>query len=291
MERFNRAEQDVGYIVAMEHVNIRVSDPRVTTIFYAEGLGLTRDPYMNVTDNNMWMNAGRNQFHLPTNAKPQVVRGTIGLVVPSLADLRQRLERVAPKLASTKFSWRDEGDNVLATCPYGNRIRAHEAGSAFKSMTLGIPYVDFAIPRGAAEGIARFYRDVLKNPAWVEKSESGAVARTRIGINQHLLFSETDDVIAVYDGHHIAIYVGNFFEAYSWLAERGLVTEETDPYQYRFQALVDPRTERELFQLEHEVRSFTHPMFQRQWSLVNRNPERDRSAYVAGRDAYYPGHK
>ena len=35
-------------------------------LFYVVGLGCTRDPYLNVGLNNMWVNVGEQQFHLPT---------------------------------------------------------------------------------------------------------------------------------------------------------------------------------------------------------------------------------
>ena len=71
------------------------------------------------------------------------------------------------------------------------------------------------------------------------------------------------------------------------LAERGYVSEESDPYQFRFAILADPRSGRELFHLEHEVRSLTHPMFPRQYRLANRNPEqRMATGYVPGHDAF-----
>ena len=53
-------------------------------------------------------------------------------------------------------------------------------------------------------------------------------------------FAETDAPIADYDGHHIAVYVSNFSGPHAWLNEQGLITEESDAHQYRFQAIVDP---------------------------------------------------
>ena len=71
-----------------------------------------------------------------------------------------------------------------------------------------------------------------------------------------------------------------------WLAERGLVTEESGEHQYRFVAIVDPDTRAPLFEIEHEVRSFTHPMAFR--PLVNRNPAQRQRTYARGRDAFTP---
>ena len=87
---FDRAAEDAGNILSLEHCNIRIPEQRPAILFFIEGLGLTRDPYMHVTDANMWVNAGRNQFHLPTNVRPQVFRGEIAVVVPHLDLVRAR---------------------------------------------------------------------------------------------------------------------------------------------------------------------------------------------------------
>lgn len=50
--------EDVGNIVSMEHVNLSVPDQGLATLFYVVGLGLTRDPYMQVGLENMWINVG-----------------------------------------------------------------------------------------------------------------------------------------------------------------------------------------------------------------------------------------
>src|SRR5919198_638966 len=88
-KKFDRGSQDVGNILALEHVNVRIPDQGVATLFYVVGLGLTRDPYLMVGVDNMWVNAGQQQFHLPT-ARPQVLRGCVGLVVPDPEALTAR---------------------------------------------------------------------------------------------------------------------------------------------------------------------------------------------------------
>src|SRR5215468_4768870 len=79
-QTFNRAAEDLGNSIHLEHVNVQVPDQRLATLFYVAGLGLTRDPYLMVSDSNMWVNVGRSQFHLPTGAA-QVLRGHTGLVI------------------------------------------------------------------------------------------------------------------------------------------------------------------------------------------------------------------
>src|ERR671929_914734 len=97
-QRFDRSSEDLGNLVGLEHVNVRVPDQRLAGLFYVVGMGLTRDPYMNVADTNMWINVGRSQFHLPTG-QPMVLRGTTGLVISDREALLSRLESVRPALA------------------------------------------------------------------------------------------------------------------------------------------------------------------------------------------------
>src|SRR2546421_173346 len=98
---FDRAAEDLGNSIHFEHVNVTIPDQRLATLFYAAGLGLTRDPYLMPSDNNMWINVGRSQFHLPTG-EPQVLRGHTGLVISGRAALLSRLASVRKKLADTE---------------------------------------------------------------------------------------------------------------------------------------------------------------------------------------------
>ena len=66
------AEEDVGNIVSLEHINVQVPDQSLAILFYVVGLGFTRDPYLTVGLGNMWINVGEQQFHLPTR-KAQVI--------------------------------------------------------------------------------------------------------------------------------------------------------------------------------------------------------------------------
>jgi len=285
-ETYDRTTQDVGNIVALEHVNVRVPDQQLATLFYVVGLGLTRDPYLMTALDNMWINIGQQQFHLPTG-QPQVVRGHVGLVIPDVDELPGRLAAVKPRLAGTAFDYAVEDKHIRVVSPWGNAIRCYPPGPAFGDMTLGMPYVEFSVPPAAADGIARFYRAALGATAVVVRNGAGAAARVTVGPRQELIFRETTDAIPAYDSHHIQIYIANFSDPHRWLAERGLVTEESSWYQYRFQDLVDPETGRVLFTIEHEVRSLLSPLYLR--PLVNRNPAQRQPTYQRGRDAFVPG--
>jgi hypothetical protein len=97
---FDRAAEDLGNAIHLEHVNVTIPDQRLASLFYGAGLGLTRDPYLQVMDDNMWMNAGRSQFHLPTGPA-QVLRGKTGIVIEVREALLKRLAAMKPKLADT----------------------------------------------------------------------------------------------------------------------------------------------------------------------------------------------
>lgn len=290
MSDYDRSTQDVGNIVLLEHFNVVHDDQRLATLFYVVGLGGTRDPYLFPGLTNMWVNFGRTQVHLPSRGerpKPEVLRGTAGFVVPDLEALKARLEfagqemrRVVPE-RETKFSWRDRGAWVEATCPWGNRIRCHAPGPEWGRTELGLVYVDFDVPPETAEGIARFYYEVFRAPA----SSAQGRCTVRIGPHQKLYFTETEAPQREYDGHHIQIYIADFSGPYAWLRRNGLVTMETDESEWRFQWIVDPRSpQKKLFRIEHEVRSLRHRLYNR--PLVNRNHALTNMNYVHGHDAF-----
>jgi len=278
-------EEDVGNIVLLEHVNVQISDQALATLFYVVGLGLTRDPYLNVGLNNMWVNAGEQQLHLPTRA-PQIIDGHIGLVVPDLGALEKRLAIVQEGLKGTGFTWHRNNETVIATCPWGNEFRCYEAGHRFGDMSLGIPYVEFWVKRGAAGAIVNFYEHLFGANAILENDDGAVVGRIKLGRHQLLIFRETEKPLRPYDGHHIAVYVSNFSRPYGLLNERGLISEDVRNHQFRFKDIVDLDSGATVFALEHEVRSLHHPMFGR--FFVNRNPMQSQRGYRRGRDAEIP---
>ena len=277
-------EEDVGNIVLLEHVNLQHPNQPMAILFYVVGLGLTRDPYISVGLQNMWANAGEQQFHLPTRAA-QVIPGHIGLVIPDLESLKGRLKGIEEQLKGSCFSWSAEADHVAVTCPWGNRFRCYAPGK-FGDMLLGIPYVEFDVRQGAAAGIARFYQQVMRAPSTLGADNGAHLARVAIGRGQWLCFRETAREIPPYDGHHIAVYIANFSGPYGFLKERNLLMEDVRNHQFRFKEVVDPQSGKKLFEVEHEVRSLRHPMYQRHF--VNRNPEQIQRNYKRGRDALIP---
>ena len=269
---FNRTTQDIGNIVEFGHVNIRVPDQQLAIIFYVMGLGLTRDPYLRVGVDNAWINVGTCQFHVPTGPA-QVLRGVVGLVLPDLDALVARLSSVAPRLKGTQFAFVRTADCMEVTCPWGNRLRIHAPDSTrFGAMRLGMPYVEIDTAPGTAVGIARFYAEIFAAPARSGNDADGAFARVPTGLSESLEFRETSRALPAYDGHHVQIAVADFSGVHCRLLERGLVTEESNESQYRFQDITDLDTGAVLATIEHEVRSMRHPLYAR--PLVNRDGDK-----------------
>jgi hypothetical protein len=282
-QRYDRTAEDLGNIVNLGHLNLCIPDQIRGTSFYVSGLGMTRDPYMNTGTNNMWINIGVSQFHLPTG-KPEHFRGVTGLVVPDRGELLARLGRVKKELDGTDFAFRDGNDAVETVCPWGNRLRCHAPDKErFGPVALGIGYLEFDVRPGTAAGIVRFYREILGAQAELEANGTGPVAKVTVGAGQHFLFRETDAPEAPYDGHHVQVYLCDFSGPYQKLQERGLVFQESSQHQYRFKEIVDLDTGAVLFTIDHELRSMTHPLYGR--PLVNRNPGQSVQSYRPGRDA------
>src|SRR5438874_165450 len=125
-------------------------------------------------------------------------------------------------------------------------------------------------------------------PSSIVDCRGATAAKVRIGGQQlSFIFRETNDPIPAYDGHHVAIYIADFYAPYKKLMDRGLISMESHAYEWRFIKIVDPDTNELLFEIEHEVRSMTNPLYMR--PLVNRNAAQQQRTYQRGRDTFYPG--
>ncbi|MGH6673709.1 MAG: VOC family protein [Xanthobacteraceae bacterium] len=281
-KRYDRADEDLGNITNLGHVNVSIADQRLSTAYYVSALGLTRDPYLNTGTDNMWINVGMSQFHMPTG-EPQVLRGVTGLVIPDREALLARLAKARKELSGTRFAFRESNDCVETTCPWGNHINCHAPDrEGFGAIVLGMPYISWDVGPGTAPGIASFYREILGVRAEVVENGKGRCAHVQVGDRQFFVFRETDAPEKPYDGHHIQIYVADFSGPYRKLKERGLVFQESNQHQYRFKDIVDIDNGKVLFTVDHEVRSQTHPLFGR--PLINRNPSQDNQHYHPGHD-------
>jgi len=281
---FNRSEGDLGNIVALEHVNLAIPDQALATIFYAMGMGFTRDPYLMTGITNMWMNLGRNQFHLPTG-KPMVLRGNIVIVTPSRSALLERLASVQDLLKGTAFSVEEHADHVMVTCPWGNRLKCYEPAPEFGPISLGMPCIEMLVDHGSAKPIAHFYREIMSAKAVTGKDQAGVYARVSVGPSQALIYREADSTDKrPYDNHHLQIYIADFSGPYQRLKARNLVSLEDSVHQYRFKDVIDLESGKVLHHIEHEIRSLMHPLYAR--PLINRNAERNIQNFVPGQEAY-----
>ena len=283
-KQYDRAAEDLGNIVGIGHVNVCITDQHHGTDFYVTGLGYTRDPFLNTGSGNMWINVGMSQFHLPMGA-PDVLRGVVGLVSPDRAALLDRLAKVrkSKKLDGSKFDFRESNDCVETVCPWGNRIHVHTPdGERFGRLMLGMPYIRFDVRPGTADRIARFYREIFRTAAEVHKNGADPEARVQVGEKHYFYFREIDAPEQPYDKHHVQIYIADFSGPYRRLLDLGLITMESNQYEYRFKDIIDLDTREVLFTVEHETRSQTNPMYGR--PLINRNPAATNMDYKPGHD-------
>src|SRR5690606_23313618 len=136
--------------------------------------------------------------------------GTPGCVLSYLKALLNLLLTSAPRLDGTEFRFTDLSDFVEVTCPWGNRFRVHAPSPELGGFDLGMPYIELMVPTGTADGIARFYGEVIGAQARCEETRGARVAVVRVGRGQQLFFRETGDKIPAYDGHHIQLYLVDF---------------------------------------------------------------------------------
>ena len=208
---FDRSAQDIGNIVFLEHVNVKVPDQTIATAFYIAGLGLTRDPYLMVGLENMWINIGQQQFHLPTGA-PQVFPGP------------HRPRGARPRRAARR-GWRRSRSGSPApqfACSDGGQARPRRPARGaissaatpprpeFGDLTLGMAEVAVPVRPGAAAGIARFYEKVMARPPRSPATAAAPAARVQVGqLRQELVFRETpEDDPAVRRPPHRGVHHG-----------------------------------------------------------------------------------
>jgi hypothetical protein len=256
-------------VVFFEHVNLRVPDHRLATLYFVEGLGLTRDPYRMVGTRNMWVNVGHQQFHLPIG-EPTPLPGEVGVVVPDLDAVARDLRRVAPELRGTAFTCEREGAAIRTTTPWGHRVRLLPATGWPAGLPLGLAWVAFDVAPGTAAAIGVFYRDVLGCPVAPCGTEGEAACEVTVGPWQTFRFREQAGAGIVANTNHVAVYLTRYRGTYQALGARGLVMEPDAEEQFRFCDIVDPAEGGRVYRFEHELRSLYHPGYRR--PLVNRIP-------------------
>jgi hypothetical protein len=258
---------ELGNLVLFEHVNLRVPDHRLATLYFVEGLGLTRDPLRMVGTRNMWVNAGLQQFHLPIG-DPTPLPGEVGVVVPDLDAVEARLEAVARELKGTAFTLERAAGTLRTTTPWGHRVRVHARAAVPGWVPQALAYVEFWVPPGSAAGIGAFYQTVLGCPAEAVPIEGDPAVAVTVGPGQTFRFRERPDGAIVPNTNHVAVYLTRYRSIYAAITARDLVMEADADEQFRFQDIVDPATGARLYRFEHEMRSLHHRGYRR--PLVNR---------------------
>lgn len=132
--------------------------------------------------------------------------------------------RTAKQPVITNYLPQDIAEYTTAAKQYGLKQSSDQqtistSTPASSTDCKGISYVEFLVPRNTAAKISEFYNCVLDATTSVyhDPSTGENVAIVAFGSidvdtgrsSQSLLFRETDQDLPPYDGHHIALYVGN----------------------------------------------------------------------------------
>ena len=128
---------EIGGIAHLEHVNFEVNSHDMVSAFFMGGLGFTRDPIRMVSVYNMWVNVGKQQFHLPIgDAIP--FAGEVGVTVPKLKDSQRSLKRIASKLGGEASVESQKGRGSTFSCHFpGTRIDIRPAKPAVEAQLCG----------------------------------------------------------------------------------------------------------------------------------------------------------
>jgi hypothetical protein len=261
---------EVGGILHLDHVNFQVAEHDLATVFFINGLGLTRDPFRRADETNMGVNVGLQQFHLPRRGETSPFHGVIGLVVPELVAIRARLMRLdrLGKLTGTAYGAEFGDDVAEITSPFGVRLRLHAAGTVPFLRPLGITYAEVFVPPDTAAAIAGFYREVFGAIAGVETVDGAPTASVNAGPYQTLRFIERDLDSYDTDNFHVSFHVTHYNQVRERIAESGYMSGEGRGQVFFFDRIFDPDNGDTVFPLVNEVRSVYHPDFMR--PLANR---------------------
>lgn len=302
---------DRSTLTLLEHVNINVPDHKYIIQFYFGLLGCGVDPRkaINILEGSktVWANCGASQFHLPFGETAQVIPGQIGLRYDSLDALRDRLDDDSLKDCYASSEVLDNG-SIKIVDVYGNVFYCRQGTSPPSSLKQplvskkdtdefgdvalkygcdesecrGIDYVEINCPTGTAEKIALFYDSVLDATTSLVEHDGKNIAIIAFGdvnadgrASQSLLFRETNEPLPPYDGHHLAMYVGesrqDFEQAFQNADMAGIIwvnprfSDKASTLQgakqwkqFRFKDIVDMETGKTIMELEHEMRSIEH---------------------------------
>jgi len=293
---------DVSTLTLLEHINLNVPSHEYILPFYYKVLGCGMDPRKvanlkpGAPKKTLWANMGASQFHLPYGETAQSIPGHIGLRYASLDALEERLKAYPD--CYKKYTKEEGCLRVLDH--YGNEFACRAPPAIEKRRAqdyrqpvlkasdphydeyktidcLGLDYVEFRCPPGTAAKIALFYETIFDATISVYEDVC-IVALGHVDSNgradQSLIFRESD-VATPYDGHHIAMYVGetsaDYERAFAHALQAGIVwvnprfSDKTMDIegarqwnQFRLKDIIDVETGEVLMELEHEMRSIEH---------------------------------
>jgi aspartate/methionine/tyrosine aminotransferase len=221
---------DLQGLVWLEHINLVVGPSRKQAeLFYLDILGCTPD-----ASKSFHVNLGQQQFHLAVckdDMPPQAIAGSIGIAVPSLPALRERLQGAAAvgMFPETHFAvLQDTSDSLTLRCPWGNVFRCypvednedgnknhptspptpqkmtnlHSPGGPYGPRMAvrgqpGIRFVELQCPAGSAPKIATFYRRMLQCTTTTTTTQHGtAMTTVSVGPGVHLVWVEGTDTLS-----------------------------------------------------------------------------------------------
>lgn len=231
-----------------------------------------------------------------TDEEATTLPGTVGLSYASLAPLKERLQALGDNSDDSFLKEGEvtaDGDCVRLVDRHDNVFYAREGSSpppvhTTNSDCVGVSYVEFRVPPKTAVRIAQFYECALDaTTSTVETADGETVAIVAVGnicettgrADQTLLFKETEGTIPPRPGQDdktvVTLYVGrnaqDFEVAFQNCDVAGVVCvnprfRDKAPNltgaklykQFRFKDILDLKTGKKLFRLEHEVRSVEH---------------------------------
>lgn len=196
---------DLSGIHWMEHINLVVGDTTLAEYFYLTFLGFTRD-----ASKLFHVNLGQQQFHLAeTGDPPQRIAGSIGLTIPNLATLAERIPDAKETLRGTQFEiLKHEDDYMEVRGPWGNLFciydvlgdsklvpspppatprkmeNCHAMGGGFGSHRMavrgqpGLRFIEISCSAGKSKAIGRFYKEVMKCQDVLEFECDGSIGVT-----------------------------------------------------------------------------------------------------------------
>lgn len=220
--------QDLGNLVHLEHLNLEVPDRELADIFYAEGLGLTRDSAMQGHPRVTWYNIGRQQFHVAIGNKSQRTPLPVKLVLPDHSSLLDRLKSTANKLDKTDFAF-DQTDSgrVTVTDPWG-QVYVVQAPSDDSNLDAGIQDIPLPCAPGTAAAIGAFYEQVYKARVTYNIKGGAEYASVLAGPGTTVTFLESNKykdaaaAIGSFEGWHIAFYLADFSSVFNAVNNAGL---------------------------------------------------------------------